>query len=72
MKTPYRILIDVGGKDTPLERIDSHTAVSYLTKEQYESQLRRSDDRWICTKTGRSDGSMMSGTKRDSLLGWMK
>lgn len=52
MITPYRILIDVGEKDTPLERIDSHTAVSYLTKEQYDSQLRRPNDRWICPKTG--------------------
>ncbi len=52
MTTPYRILIDVGEEYTPLERIDSHTAVSYLTKEQYESQLRRADERWNCPKTG--------------------
>ncbi len=52
MKTPYRILIDVGEKATSLEMLDSHTAISYLTKDQFDSQLRRPNDRWNCPKTG--------------------
>ena len=59
-KTPYRVLVptkevkEIFGDKLPetMEVLNENITASYLTSEEYENQLMRPDDFWVCPRTG--------------------
>lgn len=59
-KTPYRVLVptkevkEIFGDKLPetMEVLNENITASYLTDKEYENQLMRSDDFWVCPRTG--------------------
>ena len=58
-KTPYRVLVptkevkEIFGDKLPetMEVLNENITASYLTSEEYENQLMRPDDFWVCPRT---------------------
>ena len=59
-KTPYRVLVptkevkEIFGDKLPetMEVLNENINASYLTGKEYENQLMRPDDFWVCPRTG--------------------
>lgn len=59
-KTPYRVLVptkevkEIFEDKFPesMEVLNENITASYLTGKEYENQLMRPDDFWVCPRTG--------------------